>query len=127
MAKEQSDYAKARKRVKAKKEFYQNFTTYLVMSVFFVILNTLTSPEHWWAQWPILGWGLGVVFHYFDTFGYPGAKNSAAWEERAIEAELERMKSTEAPTQTPLPEALELKELEKQQSESKKWDDSELV
>lgn len=127
MAKEKSDYEKARKRVKAKKEFYQNLTSYAVMSVFFVVLNFLTSPSYWWAMWPILGWGLGIVFHYFETFGYPGAKHSEDWEARAIEAELQRMKAQSQPEATAMPDELELKELEKQRSERKDWDDSELV
>lgn len=127
MAIQKSDYEKARKRVKSKKEFYQNFTSYLVMSVFFVIINFIVSPFHWWAHWPILGWGLGVLFHYFDVYGYPGASNDSAWEERAVEAELRRMEAEKNQQKVGSEEALELKEMEKQPIESKKWDDSELV
>ena len=26
-------------------------------------INLLTSPDVWWAQWPALGWGIGLVSH----------------------------------------------------------------
>ncbi len=26
-------------------------------------INLLTSPGVWWAQWPALGWGIGLLSH----------------------------------------------------------------
>lgn len=36
------------------------FTGPLIL-VFLVILNIMTSPGHWWVQWPALGIGLAWV------------------------------------------------------------------
>ena len=74
---------RAKKRVKAQKEFYRHLTSYLVMGVFFFLLNAVTSFGNWWFYWPMLGWGIGILFHYFDVFGLPGVGEiSKEWEER---------------------------------------------
>ncbi len=130
------DYRLAKKRVKAKREFYQHLSTYAVMSVFFFLLNAVTAFGNWWFYWPMLGWGVGIMFHYFDVFGLPGVgETSNDWEQKAIEEELRRIKrekklSETAPRKVSLPkeepeERLELKELKKEKR--KDWDDSELV
>ena len=132
------DYHLAKKRVKAKKEFYQHLSTFVVMAIFFFLLNAVTAFGNWWFHWPILGWGIGVLFHYFDVFGLPGVGEiSNSWEEKAMEEELrrierekrlreraERMKGA-GPVKEP-EERLELKELEKRKQQ-RSWDDSELV
>jgi hypothetical protein len=69
---DQRKYKEARKRVRTKKEFYEHLTVFSVMSVFFFLLNALTAFGSWWFYWPILGWGIGVLFHYFEVFGFPG-------------------------------------------------------
>ena len=54
--------------VKGIKGFYSNLTTYvLVISALFVI-NYFTSPGYWWAVWPALGWGIGIVSHALSAF-----------------------------------------------------------
>lgn len=122
-----SEYEKARKRVKAKKEFYQHLTSYLVMGLFFFLLNVVTSFGAWWFYWPMLGWGIGILFHYFDVFGFPGVGNmSNDWEEKQIVEEMERMRAQRQPEQAS--EQMELRELQKEPRErNKHWDDSELV
>lgn len=126
MGKSKSEYDKARKRVRAKKEFYQHLTSYLVMSLFFFLLNAVTSFGSWWFYWPILGWGVGLVFHYFDVFGFPGTGNSSPdWEEKAIQAEIARMRPRQQEEEAP--EQMELRELQKEPQKRKNWDESELV
>ncbi len=120
----------AKKRVKKKKDFYQHLTSYMVMGVFFFVLNAVTSFGNWWFYWPMLGWGIGLIFHYFETFGVPGVGNfDKDWEERAIQDEMERLEGNryqKEPEAAP-DEELELKELQKEREESRKWDDSDLV
>jgi len=115
---------KARERVKKKKEFYSHLSTYVVMGIFFFVLNAVTAFGSWWFHWPLLGWGIGVLFHYFDVFGLPGVGDiSDEWEAREIEAEMRRMGGSEAEET----DELELKEMQKERAEKKRWDDSELV
>ena len=78
-------YFKAKKQVEEIKGFYGNLTAYIVINIFFLILNLKTSPEHLWFFWPMLGWGIGVIFHGFKVFNYMPflSKN---WEDKKINA-----------------------------------------
>lgn len=119
-------YELARKRVKKKKDFYSHLSTYLVVGAFFLILNYLTSPGRWWFYWPMLGWGIGLAFHYLDAFGVPGVGGlDNDWEERAMDEELKKMGVDRKKTAPKKEEELELRELKKEKQ--KNWDDSELV
>lgn len=136
---EDKDYYLAKKRVKAKKEFYQHLSTYVVMAIFFFLLNAVTAFGNWWFHWPILGWGIGVLFHYFDVFGLPGVGDmSSDWEKKALEEELRRIEREKKrrnrrqsarsyPPAESSDERLELRELQKQKQKNRDWDDSELV
>ena len=118
---------KAKKKVKAKKGFYQHLTTYAIINAFLVFLNLFTTPEYLWFFFPLMGWGIGLLFHYVDVFGVPGFDIlNQDWEERELQNELNRnrkpaAKQIEKPKNMKPDEALELKELEK------RYDDSELV
>ena len=67
---EEERYYYARKKVNDIKGFYGNLIAYIVFNLFFLILNLLTSPSHLWFYWPLLGWGVGVLFHGMKVFGY---------------------------------------------------------
>ena len=110
----------AKKKVKKKKEFYHHLLSYVVINFFLLAINLLTYPRFLWFMFPLLGWGIGLLFHYVDVFGIPGFgildKN---WEEREIESELRRMRENELPPlETPSDEEMELKELRKNYDES---------
>ncbi len=81
-------YEMARRRVEKKRKFHRHLRVYLVMSVFFIVLNVMTYGG-WWAQWPILGWGLGIFFQGMAAYGGPG--DTSEWEEKEIEKELRRL------------------------------------
>jgi len=63
-------YFKAKKRVEEIKGFYGNLTSYIVVNIFFVVINLMTSPDHLWFYWPMLGWGIGVVIHGMKVYNY---------------------------------------------------------
>ena len=121
-------YKEAKKRVKAKKEFFEHLSTYLVMGGFFFFLNALTSFGNWWFFWPMLGWGIGVMFHYISVFGVPGVGQlDKEWEKRALEKELERLTDTSTNREE---ERLDLDTLEKEVKKKvaeKRWKDEDLV
>ena len=88
------DYIAARKRVKKIKGFYGHLAAYVVVGAFFFLMNMLTNPFDLWFYFPMLGWGIGLAFHYIGVFGVPGVGNlDKAWEEKQIEKEVQRMKS----------------------------------
>lgn len=77
--KENLAYRKAERRVKELKGFYGNLTSYCLVIPFLIALNLLTSPNHLWFYWPMLGWGIGLIAHGVNVFGI--GKN---WEEKKI-------------------------------------------
>jgi len=122
------DVRKAKKKVKSKKEFYQHLMAFVIVNFFLFALNMVTSPFTWWFHFPLLGWSVGLAFHYVEVFGVPGFDIlSHEWEDRELDKELRRMKDEERlqkPKKLPArtnTEELELKELRKN------YDESELV
>ncbi|MCB9038985.1 MAG: 2TM domain-containing protein [Lewinellaceae bacterium] len=115
------EYQAARSRVREKKRFYRRLGIFVALSVFFLLLNVLTSFGSWWFMWPILGMGLGIAIKYFKIFGFPGVGSiDEDWEDREMEKEMRRLGSGQ-----PEEDGLELPELEK--PKRKNWDEDELV
>ena len=77
---EENAYYKAKRRVEELKGFYGNFTTYCIVIPSLVLINYFTYWDHKWFIYPMLGWGLGVLFHGVSVFGY-----GKSWEERKIQ------------------------------------------
>lgn len=76
-------YQKAQKRVQAIKGFYTNLTTYVIIISCLVFINLKYTPEYIWFYWPMLGWGIGLLFHAFGVFKiipFFGAD----WEEKKV-------------------------------------------
>lgn len=80
---EEERYYQAKKRVEEIKGFYGNLIAYVVVNIGLMVLNLVTSPNHLWFFWPMLGWGIGVVFHGLKVFNYSPFFNKD-WEERKI-------------------------------------------
>ena len=85
-------YYFARKKVNDIKGFYGNLIAYVIFNGFFLILNLLTSPSHLWFYWPLLGWGVGVLFHGMKVLGYSPFFGKD-WEERKIKEFMEKEKT----------------------------------
>jgi 2TM domain len=45
-----------------------HFISYLLINVFLIVLNLVTSPKYFWAIYPLLGWGLGLGFHAASVY-----------------------------------------------------------
>lgn len=86
-------YFQARKRVEEIKGFYGNLVSYVVVNIGLFILNMLTSPNHLWFYWPLLGWGIGVVFHGLKVFNYMPFLGKD-WEEQKIKEFMEKEKQS---------------------------------
>ena len=81
------DYANAKKRVEDRMGFYIHLTVYLVVNTFLVILNLTFTKNYFWAIWPMLGWGIGLIIHALSAFMFT-AKSS--WKKRLIEKEMQK-------------------------------------
>lgn len=84
-------YFRAKKRVEEIKGFYGNLTAYIVVNLGLMILNIVTSPEYLWFFWPLLGWGIGVLFHGLKVFNYMPFFGKD-WEEQKIKELMDKEK-----------------------------------
>ena len=73
---------RAKKKVEELKGFYIHFTVYLIMVPVFIYLNA-RSTGFPWTIFPIGGWGLGVMGHASEVFGW-NPFFGKDWEERKI-------------------------------------------
>lgn len=89
---EEERYYNARKRVEEIKGFYGNLIAFIAINIGFIVINVLTSPRHLWFYWPLLWWGIGVVFHGLKVFNYMPFFRSD-WEDKKIKEFMENEKS----------------------------------
>lgn len=85
---EDQKYQRAVKRMEEEKGFYTHLLTYILVSIFLIVLNTLTSRHIWW-YWPLGGWGIGILLHGIGVFGFNPLLGKR-WEERRIQKIMER-------------------------------------
>ncbi len=81
-------YEVAKKRVKAKKDFYSNLGAWAIVNIVLVIVWALTeSGGYMWFLWPLCIWGFFVLVHFVQAFIFkPGT------EKTAIEKEAEKIR-----------------------------------
>jgi hypothetical protein len=56
------------KRLKAKREFWSHLVAYLVVNAMLVGIWAVTGRGYFWPVWPLLGWGVGLILHAWETF-----------------------------------------------------------
>ena len=86
---QENAYYKAKKRVEEIKGFYGNLLSYCLVIPFLIFINYWTSWRFQWFWFPLLGWGMGIIFHAFGVFGY-----GKSWEERKIKEIMEQEERT---------------------------------
>ena len=83
------DEEAALRHVRKIRGFYGHLAQYVIVISGLIALNLFTSPKYFWAVWPALGWGLGILFHGMRVFGTMPFMN-ADWEKRQVEKYLGR-------------------------------------
>ena len=76
-------------QVRKLKGFYIHLAQYVLVIAVLTVVNALTTPNRWWVQWVVMGWGVGVFFHWLqisERFGLFGSK----WEKEQVEKRLGR-------------------------------------
>ena len=81
-------FMRAKDRVEKLKGFYGNLISYCCVIPVLVFINLKTGGFQWF-WFPMFGWGMGVTFHAFETFGY-----GKSWEEKKIQEILNKDKQT---------------------------------
>jgi hypothetical protein len=88
---ENSKYIRAVERVEKLKEFYQNLASYILVVPFLIFINLKFSSNFHWFWFPMIGWGIGVVFHALDVYNYNPFLGHD-WEERKIKEIMDKEK-----------------------------------
>ena len=73
---EQREFEKEKfRKVRLKRRkvgFYSHLWSYLIVNAALLLINNFT-PGPWWFQWSVLGWGIGLAFH-FKAIYFPHGK-----------------------------------------------------
>ena len=86
-AREAARYTQAQRRVRQKRDFYRNLTSYVFVNLLLFLINLFTSPGEWWFYWVLIGWGIGILAQARNVFA---PRFDSDWEERQIQAELRK-------------------------------------
>jgi len=91
---EEQVYEEARKRVKAKRDFWGHFIFYAVVNAICFLVWAFTNLGGYpWFLWVLGPWGIIIILpHYLRVFVFEGGKS----ERRAIEQEAERIKKEQS-------------------------------
>ena len=80
--------ALARRRVARKIGFYIHATVYVLVNLGLITIDAWSGKPHW-AQFPLLGWGLGLAIHGIVTFA---GSYGDALQRRMLQRELEALR-----------------------------------
>ncbi len=64
-------YKRAKRRAGAKLGFHIHLVTYITVNLFLIFINYNINPQCLWFKWPLLGWGIGLFFHWFAVYVGP--------------------------------------------------------
>ena len=81
--------ALARSRLVKRREFTAHLAAYVFVNVFIVAIWAFTGAGFFWPVFPILGWGIGLFFHGWETYSEPLS-------EERIDREVERLRRSSA-------------------------------
>jgi len=88
----QQAYRRAAHRVRQRLGFYWHAASYVIVNGFLITIYLLTSLAadglyYPWFIWPMMAWGVGLVFHFLSAFVFTGTYD----QQKMIEAEMRRM------------------------------------
>lgn len=69
--------------------FYIHLLQYVVVIAALIAINLVASPGYFWAKWPALGWGIGILMHAASVFQWLPFMG-AEWEKKQVEKRLGR-------------------------------------
>ena len=78
---------KVERTVNAKLIFLFHLIPYVIINSFLIVINLITSPQYLWFKWPLLGWGVGLIFHAVILYVFYG---ETSLKERMIKKEMEK-------------------------------------
>lgn len=84
--------AQLRELAKKRVEFRTHLIVYLVVNASFWLIWHFTGQGYMWPIWPMIGWGVGLIFHYI--FEYRTSRLLSEEEEyQRLKKQMERSES----------------------------------
>jgi hypothetical protein len=77
--------ARAVASLQKKREFWSHLLAYVLVNGLLVAIWASTGAGFFWPIFPLLGWGIGIVFHALDVFAPTPS-------ERRVRAEMDRLR-----------------------------------
>ena len=94
---EKEIYIEAKRKVKAKRNFYRHLGTYLVVNAVLFVIWLITDSDlgsaNMWFLWPLGIWGVFVIVNFLQVFVFG---TSIAQERAAVEKEVEKIKKEQS-------------------------------
>ena len=84
---DQEAYENAKRKVETRMGFYIHLIVYIVVNTLLTIINLIFTADYFWAMWPMIGWGSGLVIHGLFTFVFDP---ESSLKERLIEKEMQK-------------------------------------
>lgn len=76
-------YGAVRAKVRRLRGFYRHTLAYVGGNTAFLIADLATTPDTIWFHWPMLGWGIALVIHASDAYGWRESFGPA-WEAKTV-------------------------------------------
>jgi len=88
----------AKKRIKLKRELYSHIAAYIFVNSFLIFIYWFTTDNidfnvYFWPGWVLAGWGLGLLFHAFETTQELNFKYNASAVNKELEKIMKHIKS----------------------------------
>jgi len=83
-------YARALCRARMKMALYIHATVFVSVILLLIVINLLTTPGNLWVVWPFLGWGIGLLLHWFFSAKLAGIYENIKDKEIARQLELRK-------------------------------------
>ena len=80
-------YRQAKRQVERKLRFYFHLSVYLIVNAGLILFHQLHPTAHAWSFGPLIGWGIGLLFHGLSVFLHAPR---ATWKQRLINNELNK-------------------------------------
>lgn len=90
MESKENKYLKARERVAELKKFYNALATFIIVNLFFVLINYMSNGlAYAWFWWITISWAIGMAFYALNVFGF-NLIFPKDWEQRKIREFMDR-------------------------------------
>jgi hypothetical protein len=80
---DQDAYRRARRRVREIRGFYVHVAVFVTVNFLLHLINFVATPKVYWAFWPLVGWGIGLLAHGLAAYRWMPFLGKD-WEERKI-------------------------------------------